>query len=107
MSKAEDEFANISLSVPEGSEGVMYIPENAEGADAFGAYKCSDEGKASELVNGINGYISETKDEMQKYKPEEVPKLDGAIVKSSGKYVVFCITADKDKANEVIGRYFN
>ena len=106
LTKAEEEFAKISLTVPDGSEGAMYLIDGAQVADAFGVYKCADDAKAAELVTGINGYINDTKDEMQKYNPDDVPKLDNAIVKSSGKYVVFVITSDNDKAKEVVERFF-
>ena len=106
MVTANEELAKISLSIPDGSEGAMYIPESEQVADAFGVYKCADEAKAEELVNGINGYINDSKDEMQKYIPEEVPKLDNAIIKKSGSNVVFCITSDNAKAKEVIERLF-
>ena len=42
----------------------------------------------------------------QDYKPEEVSRVDKAVIKKSGKYVVFCIADDKDAVSAVIDKYF-
>ena len=36
------------------------------------------------------------------YNAPEVAKLDAAILKTKGNYVVFCVTDDTAKANEII-----
>ena len=40
------------------------------------------------------------------YKPSETSRLDKAIIKEDGNYVVYCVTDDTDKANEIIDKYF-
>ena len=106
MAKVDDEIAKIYVEIPEGSEGVVYMPEGAQVADAFGVYKCADAASADTLITNINNFANDVKDEMSKYNPEEVPKLDNAIIKKSGNNVVFCITSDNAKAKEVIERFF-
>ena len=34
-------------------------------------------------------------------------KLDKAVIKTSGSYIIFVVSEDSEKANEIIGRYFN
>lgn len=40
------------------------------------------------------------------YKPEEVSRLDDAIILTSGRYVIYCVTDDTDKAEDIIDNYF-
>ena len=36
------------------------------------------------------------------YKPEEVPKLESAVLEQDGVYVVFCVTADNTAAKSAV-----
>lgn len=40
------------------------------------------------------------------YKPSETSRLDKAIIKQDGNYVVYLVADDTDKANEIIDNYF-
>ena len=42
---------------------------------------------------------------MERYKPEEVARLDNAIFATYGTCVVLCVTNDTDTANTVIKEY--
>ena len=46
------------------------------------------------------------KQQLTDYKPSETSRLDKAIIKEDGNYVVYCVTDDTDKANEIIDKYF-
>ena len=39
------------------------------------------------------------------YAPEEVTRLDAAIIKSAGSYTVLCVCDDTDKAEEILKEY--
>ncbi len=41
------------------------------------------------------------------YKPEETGRLDHTIIKTSGNYVIYCVTDDTDKAEAIIDQYFH
>lgn len=53
----------------------------------------------------INDRIAEQKSSFENYRPEQLPKLDNAIVIQSGDYVVCCITSDSDNAKNTINAY--
>lgn len=40
------------------------------------------------------------------YKPEEVSRLDNAIIETTGRYIIYCVADDNDKAEEIIDSYF-
>ncbi len=106
MTKLDDEVAKIMVEVPEGGQGMIYAIQGEQSADNFGVYKCADAGQVDTVIANINTYLNDNKDEMSKYKPEDVPKIENAIIKKSGNYAVFCVTADNAKAKEVIERFF-
>ncbi len=45
------------------------------------------------------------KDGYSDYGPEEVPKIDNAVIKSSGCYIFMSVSNDHGKAAEIIGSY--
>ena len=46
--------------------------------------------------------IADQKTACESYLPDEMPKLDAAVVYSNGNYVVLCVSNDSDKATEII-----
>ncbi|MCM1273636.1 MAG: DUF4358 domain-containing protein [Clostridium sp.] len=50
--------------------------------------------------------ISDQKEACKDYLPDEMPKLDSAVVYTNGNYVVLCISNDSGKANDVIKGLF-
>lgn len=61
----------------------------------------------SDINAKITSYLDSQKTSYESYLPEEVPKLENAIVKQSGNYYLLVVAADNDKATSVIETYFN
>ncbi len=49
--------------------------------------------------------IQYQKDGYSDYGPAEVPKLDNAVIKSSGTYIFMSVSDDHAKAEEILNRY--
>ena len=45
------------------------------------------------------------KDSYADYAPDQVPKLDTAVVRTCGEYVIVCVSADNEKAASVVDAY--
>ena len=58
-----------------------------------------------ELAIAMQELLDSQKQEMERYKPEEVARLDNAIFATYGTCVVLCVTNDTDTANAVIKEF--
>lgn len=71
----------------------------AESLSVWEAKNTDDAQKIEEqLQTFVDGYIEGYSD----YKPEEVPKLESAILSQEGNYVILCISADNDAAESIV-----
>ncbi len=64
--------------------------------------KCKDSSYVSEAEDLLKKRVESQSTLFASYNAPEVAKLDAAILKSSGNYLVYCVTDDTDKANEII-----
>ena len=67
--------------------------------------QCSDKTDASAVKVSMQSLLDSQKQEMERYKPEEVARLDNAIFATYGTCVVLCVTNDTDTANAVIKEF--
>lgn len=65
------------------------------------AAQCADEAAADALENAMKQYLSDLKMEADRYQPEEVARLDKAVLSRSGCAVVLCVCGD-DRAAETV-----
>ena len=64
--------------------------------------KCKDSSYVSEAEDLLKKRVESQSTLFASYNAPEVAKLDAAILKTKGNYVVFCVTDDTSKANEII-----
>ena len=64
--------------------------------------KCSDADYASEVSDLLKQRVSNQKDLYSSYNAGETKKLESAIIKTSGNYVVLCVCDDTSKAEEIL-----
>ena len=64
--------------------------------------KCKDASYTSEAEDLLKKRVESQSELFASYNAPEVAKLDAAIIKAKGNYVVYCVTDDTDKANEII-----
>ena len=64
--------------------------------------KCKDSSYTSEAEDLLKKRVESQSTLFASYNAPEVAKLDAAILKTKGNYVVFCVTDDTEKANEII-----
>lgn len=57
---------------------------------------------AQTLVELAEARLAQQKESYASYAPQEVPKLDSAVVKTCGDYVIVCVCADNTLAEQLI-----
>lgn len=98
--KTAEKLYNIQNAVKE----FVYIGSGAT-AEEIAVFEFATEEEAKNAVENAKTRISDQTDSFASYVPKETEKLDNAVVRQSGNYLVVCVS-DGDKAEEIIGKYF-
>lgn len=83
---------------------MTYFSTNAT-TEEISVVECKDEDGTAKVKEAFENRIKDQKSTFESYAPDEVSRLDKAVVKVIGKYVILCVTADPDKANDIISKY--
>ena len=74
-------------------------------AEEIALFRCVDEPSAAALKEAVEQHVQAQKDAYASYAPLEIPKLDNALLRSSGVYVVCVVAADSDAAAAILDQY--
>ena len=96
---AEETVTSDTLSEVEASSA--YMSTGASACEAA-VIKCSNADYASEVSDLLKQRVSNQKDLYSSYNAGETTKLENAIIKTSGNYVVLCVCDDTSKAEEIL-----
>ncbi len=67
--------------------------------------KATDETAAGTMVGVLQSLVNEWIEADRDYAPEEVPKLEKAVLRQSGCWVVLVVANDPDAAAKLVGEY--
>lgn len=101
---SEDELAFSLSGMPVKYNSAAYRANGTTSEEIIVVQTESKE-DAAMVKAALETHIAELKDQASKYQPEEVARLDGAILTVSGSCAVLCITSDTDAANAIIKEY--
>ncbi len=92
-----------AYGLPEDYKGdcIIYVSTGAT-PEEFAVFVPDEACSADDIVKAANDRIARQTETYSSYAPEQVPKLESAVVKSNGSYVVVCISADNDTAKTLI-----
>lgn len=76
-------------------------------AESIAMFKAVDAKSAQDIEKQLEVFIDGYIEGYSDYKPEEVPKLESAIIERKDVYVVLCISADNDAAKTVVSDTLN
>ena len=71
-------------------------------AENFSVWKTANEQDAEELEDQLESFLQSWIDGYSDYKPEEVPKLESAVLTQEDHYVILCVSADNEAAETYI-----
>lgn len=73
-------------------------------AESFSVWKATDTDSAEELEEQLESFLDSWIEGYSDYKPEEVPKLESAVLEQEGKYIILCVSADNEAAEPLIDK---
>lgn len=87
----------MQLSADQFDGCVVYHNSYGTGVDEFGLFK-ADTLSAEEIRSAVEDYLEVLRETSMAalYTPMEVPKLEGAKVRTVGDYVMYCVLSDAD-----------
>lgn len=83
----------------------VYLSSGAT-AEEIAVFEFDSKDAAADGLKKAQVRIEEQKTDFESYIPKEIPKLDSAVVKQSGNYVIVCVS-NSDKAEKIIKQYIS
>lgn len=95
---------NTELYFPDLPDGTTIQLYTGSGyfADEVAMFVLPDKSDSEEAMEVIEKHVAELKNQFANYVPEEVGKIDDAVIFQNGKYIFLCITDDTATANEIL-----
>lgn len=82
-------------------DGAAYVGSGAT-AESMAVFQATDTDAAQSIAGALQTFTDSWIKGYSDYKPEEVPKLESAVLEQDGVYVVFCVTADNAAAKTAV-----
>lgn len=98
------EDLNYKLDPPEGTTIAGYMADG-NAADLIVVGQCASEEDAKTLYANVQTYVDDLKREANLYQPEDVARLDGALLRQTGTVVVLCVSDDTAAATAIVEGY--
>ena len=73
--------------------------------EQFAIFEASDEAVAKAMVPVLQELVNEWIEADRDYAPAEVPKLESAVLRQSGKNVILVVANDGDAAAKIVSKY--
>lgn len=86
-------------------DAAFYTNSNST-AEEIAVIKTKSADYVSTVKEAYESRINEQKEACKDYLPDEMPKLDSAVIYTNGNYVVLCISNDNGKISSVIKGIF-
>lgn len=74
-------------------------------AEEIAIFRCADEVSALLVEEAARARLDYQRESFGSYVPEEVPKLESAILRREGSCVLLCVAADYEAVNAVLNAY--
>lgn len=79
----------------------MYICGSGAFADEVSVFELKDESDADALIEALEARKETKYNDFKDYVPDECDKIENAVIKSTGKYVLFATTPDNELAESI------
>jgi hypothetical protein len=102
LAKMEDSVVESMITkASEDTQIDLYMGEGTC-ADELLFITVADESDLDGEVEALKNHLSEMQQSFQDYLPKEAKKIDDAVILQWGRYVVACVSGDKDNAKKVL-----
>lgn len=107
----DDELIELSenalphyYTLPDGVEEYkIYVSATSGTANELAVFKCKDSSAVTAVKEAVDARIETQRTNYENYVPAEIGRIDNALVKTSGNYVLFSVSAD----NETVEKLFD
>lgn len=103
LTKIDSDMISKLYSIDYAEDEIVYVSTGAT-AEEIALFKLKDSSDAQKAYDAVNKRLDYQKNSYELYIPEEMVKLDAAVVELYGNYVIFCVS-DGDTAKTVIDGY--
>ena len=86
-------------------EQAVYVGTGGALADEVSVWRVKDEKDAKTVQEAAEKREENQKASFQDYVPEEMPKLEKAVIQVDGDTIILCVSSDPEKAKEVISSF--
>lgn len=97
----DDVTKNMITAASEDTEIELYMGEGTW-ADELLIVTVTDEKQLSSEIEAVRGHLLNMQQSFQDYLPKEAKKIDDAIILQAGKYIVACVSPQKNEAKKII-----
>lgn len=80
----------------------IYVSSSGGTSEEIAAFEANDEETAKEIETKLNERVEAQKTSFKNYVPEELKRLENALVIRKGNYVYLSVSGDPDKAKSII-----
>ena len=102
LEKMDDSVAQSMITTAsEDTSTELYMGEGTS-ADELLIVTVEDESQMDQEIENVQKHLTDMRQSFQDYLPKEAKKIDDAVILQSGKYIVACVSGDKDTAGSVI-----
>ena len=96
---------SYTLDSPEGSTLAGYDAATGTAPDMIVVGQCANEADAKTLYANVQTYLNDLKRQADLYQPEEVTRIEGALLRQDGTVVVLCVSDDTAAAAAIVEGY--
>ncbi|MBQ5441509.1 MAG: DUF4358 domain-containing protein [Firmicutes bacterium] len=106
MKQVKADSVSNFIELPENWKGYMFMGDGSH-SDCFGVFRFNDESDGKSGEKAIKKFLDELEDSFKRYIPEEADKVKShTYLERKGKNVVFVVSPDEEKAEEVVSAGF-
>ncbi len=99
-------FTRVYMLDEESIEDAAFYTNSSSTAEEIAVVKVKSSDYIDTVKAAYEKRIADQKDACKDYLPDEIPKLDSAVIYTNGNYAVLCISNDNSKAKEIIKGIF-
>jgi len=105
LEQISEKEVGIYYELEEGVSSHVYMGSGST-AEEVAVFEAKDEASAKLQKEHVQAHLDEQEESFRDYLPEEVKRIEGAVLEQRGKYVVLCVTKDASAAKEMIEKAF-
>lgn len=105
LSAVDDTIIQKLYNIDDYVNASVYLSSGAT-AEEIAVFEFDSEDNAKDALEKIQTRIEEQKVDFELYIPKEIPKLDNAVVRQAGPYVIACVS-NGSKAETIITQYIS